>query len=670
MLAIFQKKSITIKVKLIFFALVGISGVCSIFLFNKYFESSKVADMHLDRLSGVTSVKMMTVMLLEEKLIHASNKDLSEYEAQYKALRAAMTALKENAQSKEIQDITEEIFIVESKHSKTFLSILEALTTMGQVKVEYNRSNEVIRTLLRKVIESVDMEAFELIMEGETLSPEKVAVRKETVDFITFGNEKLINLLGNLFLYNDLETYTARKKEIDKSITTALGNLTNIYQATSSKEYTEALKGVKKILANVDKQETRLVNEWMKSKSLMPVLAETGNQIKDSVMQISELSQQEFTESSQNAYYNSIFIISVTIVALLVLSFIIIKGVIKPINQAVLMLKDIAKGEGDLTKSLDVKNNDEIGCLAKWFNMFVCKLKNIIREITGNSDKLNQASGKLSTISKSMSDGAVIMSEKSNTVASAAGSMSTTMTSIAAATEESSTNIHMVSTATEEMTSTITEIAKHTEQTKLKSNNAASQAQKILKIIDDLGNSAKEIGYVVQSISDISDQTNILALNATIESSRAGEAGKGFAVVANEIKELSKQTALATKEIQTKIENIQSSATSTITEIDEITDQINDVNTMIDSVATSVEEQSVTTREIAGNVTQASVGIQEVAEQVTKIASVANDIAKDIDEVSNEANEMTNNSVQINNCSDNLNKLSDELKKTVRIFKI
>ncbi len=72
----------------------------------------------------------------------------------------------------------------------------------------------------------------------------------------------------------------------------------------------------------------------------------------------------------------------------------------------------------------------------------------------------------------------------------------------------------------------------------------------------------------------------------------------------------------------------------------------------------------VTTREIAGNVTQASVGIQEVAEKVTRIASVANDIAKDIEEeISNEANEMSNNSVQINDCS-------DELKKTVRIFKI
>jgi methyl-accepting chemotaxis protein len=82
-----------------------------------------------------------------------------------------------------------------------------------------------------------------------------------------------------------------------------------------------------------------------------------------------------------------------------------------------------------------------------------------------------------------------------------------------------------------------------------------------------LGSSAKSIGNVVETITEISEQVNLLALNATIEAARAGEAGKGFAVVANEIKELAKQTAEATQDIRLKIETIQGSTEGTVTEI-------------------------------------------------------------------------------------------------------
>lgn len=365
---------------------------------------------------------------------------------------------------------------------------------------------------------------------------------------------------------------------------------------------------------------------------------------------------------------NLIVTVLVTAIAGIIL-FIITGYIVRSINNVVAGLKDTARGEGDLTKRLNVNSKDEVGSLAKWFNLFIDKLHKIVIGIAGNSEKLNNSLSELSNISREMSEGADQMSANCNTAADAAETMSSNMTSVAAAAEETSTNISMVSSAAEEMTSTITEIAKNTENTRLSSNQAAARSKKAYENIDNLGKSAQDIGKVVETITEISAQTNLLALNATIEAARAGEAGKGFAVVANEIKDLARQTAAATLEIKTKITTIQDSTEGSIFEIGEITTEINNVSEMIDTVATAVEEQSATTQKIAMNVTQAAQGIQAVTDSVVHSSTEANEIANNIININNAASEMSSNTSYINNNAVELSQLSEELKTTVEQFK-
>lgn len=346
------------------------------------------------------------------------------------------------------------------------------------------------------------------------------------------------------------------------------------------------------------------------------------------------------------------------------------KMVSKPIKEVSTGLKDVAEGEGDLSKRLEVKNKNDVGSLSKWFNIFAKKIQGIITGIAEDSKKLNTSSNRLLTISRQMSEGIDNLSIKANSVAAAADEMNSNLSFVAESAEQFSTNISMVASAAEEMNATINEIAQNTEKTRETSSKAVLRTNKASENIDHLSKSAMEIGKVVETINDISDQTNLLALNATIEAARAGEAGKGFGVVAIEIKNLARKTADATCEIKEKIESIQGSTQETVSEIEGISVAIGSVNEMIDTVNASVEEQAVTTREIAANVTQATQGIHEVTQNVTQSSTMASGIAKDIADVNQASNEMSKNSLQINTSVDELNQLSQGLKKTVGQFKL
>ena len=341
-----------------------------------------------------------------------------------------------------------------------------------------------------------------------------------------------------------------------------------------------------------------------------------------------------------------------------------------PIKHAGEMLKDIAQGEGDLTKRLKVETKDEVGEMAEWFNKFIETIQKIIKDVAQNANQVREASVELSEISKQMTSGAEQTSEKANVVAAAGEEMSSNMSSVAAATEEAATNVNMVATAAEQMITTINEIAQNSEKASNITSKAVDQTQSASNKVDELGSAANEIGKVVETITEISEQVNLLALNATIEAARAGEAGKGFAVVANEIKDLAKQTAEATQEIKGKIGAIQGSTGATVTEIGQILKVINDVNDIVSTIATAVEEQSVTTREIAQNVAQASKGIQEVNENVAQSSIVAGDIAKDIENVNQASGEMSNSSNHVNMSAEALARLSETLNGMVGKFKV
>jgi methyl-accepting chemotaxis protein len=215
---------------------------------------------------------------------------------------------------------------------------------------------------------------------------------------------------------------------------------------------------------------------------------------------------------------------------------------------------------------------------------------------------------------------------------------------VATASEQASANVETVASAAEELSASINEISRQVSESSTLAANAVKEAQTSHDAVQGLVVSSKQIGEVVELITDIAEQTNLLALNATIEAARAGEAGKGFAVVAAEVKNLANQTARATEQIGGQITEIQNATEGAATAIEGITTTIGRVDEIATTIASAVEEQSAATNEIARNVEQASRGTSEVSSNIASVTEAAKETGQAAVEIKGAAQELSNHS--------------------------
>jgi len=258
----------------------------------------------------------------------------------------------------------------------------------------------------------------------------------------------------------------------------------------------------------------------------------------------------------------------------------------------------------------------------------------------------------------------------SNQVASAAEELNAVLTQMANGAEEQSEQATQIAAAVEEMSATIMEMTKNINEAATVSDDAKQKAnQGVLVIketsesvsktattadvvahsIDELSERSKEIGNIIEVISEIASQTNLLALNATIEAASAGEAGKGFAVVASEVKELAKQTAESTNDVRNTINNIHRGIKEAVDAMKETSDEmknttnktqlagkafneiltaVENASSMVLQVATAAEELSSTANNVSENVMQITQISNESAEQASEAVRASNQLAE------------------------------------------
>ena len=317
-----------------------------------------------------------------------------------------------------------------------------------------------------------------------------------------------------------------------------------------------------------------------------------------------------------------------------------IRILIQPLHVMTRAMEDIADGEGDLTKRLNIVNNDEFGILGTAFNRFVERIHGSIREVSSATGQVNEVALRVVAASNSSMYNSDQQASRTSSVAAA-------INQLGAAAQEIARNAAQASN----QASDARNLAEDGQQVVDRSIKAMNQLSSMLSAsssnIESLNSKTVNIGQILEVITSISQQTNLLALNAAIEAARAGEAGRGFAVVADEVRNLAHRTQESAQQVQTMIEELQVGARESVStmsdsqrhsqdsveianlageRLNSVTQRIGEIDGMNQSVATATEEQTAVVESINVDITEINTLNQEGVENLQATLRACSDL--------------------------------------------
>lgn len=384
---------------------------------------------------------------------------------------------------------------------------------------------------------------------------------------------------------------------------------------------------------------------------LRDVINEFQPQLEDYIPKLAsrlykQAEQQLDSTIAQGKTYLLVVLVGAAVGQVALLLFIVLP-VLRSLAAMTARLQDIASGEGDLTKRIEVTSKDELGETAGWFNQFVENLAGIIGQVAGSARQVTVVAENVCRNASGMVSSSEEIAGQTVSVAVAAEEMSATAFEIANSCTRSAASASEADQATETGGRVI-------QETIAGMQRIADRVREAATSVEELGAKSSQIGTIVGTIEDIADQTNLLALNAAIEAARAGEMGRGFAVVADEVRALSERTTRATKEIAAMIRMIQQETggavkamESGVNEVEQgtreasrsgdalgvITNEIQTVTQQMSQIATAAEEQSATTNTISQSIRQITDMVQTSNERALDTARSGEELARLADEL-------------------------------------
>ena len=406
--------------------------------------------------------------------------------------------------------------------------------------------------------------------------------------------------------------------------------------------------------------------------------------------------------ASNTAAIMTICAILLTTLIVVVIAITIFKA-LKPLKKVEDAILEIATGNADLTRRIDLNLNNEVGRVVKGFNMFSQKLQEIIAAMKASKDELLYAGETLTESIGDTSNAINRISENIETIGISINNQTGSVSQTAGAVNQIASNIESLNKMIESQSSSVIEASAAVEQMIGNINSVNNSVQRMAKEFtnleqralvgvqkqDDVNNKimvieseSKALQDANTVISDIAEQTNLLAMNAAIEAAHAGEAGKGFSVVADEIRKLSETSSAQSKTIGNQlnkitngIEEIVSASQDAKSALQEISGGINNTNNLVQEITNSMAEQEEGSKQISEALHNMNDSSSEVKNASIEMAEGNKAILAEIQKLQEAAykmkegmNEMSEGAKHINQTSANLSDISEKMDVSIKMM--
>jgi len=540
--------------------------------------------------------------------------------------------------------------------------------------------------------EKRDLLAIELLKDVEALKLdfENIEIYQEQISYLLDMQVSAMELdTSKQFTLKSLNEYlensTLEAKKINKYFTKYVRYIFNVsvpYQGKTS----------------FDPGTTIFATDWIGS--LVKARDTLDEQFNDTITLLAWLEKYANSELKNareaNITYLNTLILIIIIVSVVGLSIAIVIGylvaffgIVKPMRQFASVSTEIAK-TGNFSKTIDIKNNDEIGEAANAINLMVSNTKEAFTEIEGLFSKvadgdltarihkefrgdIGRSAAHISTSLQKLSETFKGLLVEVQRMASASSQVESAISQVADGAKEQLSATQEISQQMQEnsdISNDVNEKARNTsdmarEAAKI-SDHGKSESIEMMRVVEKIENNSEEIGKISDLIDEIAQQTNMLSLNASIEAARAGEQGRGFSVVATEVGKLAERSGSSVKDISELTEVARNEASGGAErmkelkeEMEKISETINSVEKMMLEIVNQSNEQKDKNKSVQNsisNLTQIgennSVAAEEISASMIELSNIANNTKNKVSEFKLENEEEIYNTKKYNDESD------------------
>ncbi len=424
---------------------------------------------------------------------------------------------------------------------------------------------------------------------------------------------------------------------------------------------------------------------------LMQICDDQYKVLSDNLTKLSELQNSRIDSKIKEAKSGMLFLSALTVILIVsslvitaIFSMIISGFIVFPIKRLAKILKEISQGDGDLTVRIDVRSNDEVGMMSKYFNIFVEKMHEIIKDVKESANLVSASSSEISSTITHFSDNAQSQAAFAEEISASVEEISASVSLIAERSDQQYESMKSLFSKLMDLGKVIDEMGiklSDTFELSKRMYNEANAEWSTIKVMsqsmEKISQSSKEMINIVNIINEISEKINLLSLNAAIEAARAGEAGRGFAVVADEISKLADQTASSLNDITRLIRSSEEEVTSglsnaeiTMKTIGSLLEGVTSISSMITTLNDYMTQQKESngevnreihtlrdrTEEVKISLAEQNEAMKEILQSITSISSINQDTASGAEEMAAS--------------SESLAELAAKLKSKVDFFKV